>query len=92
MIEIVKVSKLEPLDHFRLRVVFSNGREGIYDFTSMIDEGGVMVDPLRDESLFRKAFVSFGVPTWPNGFDVDAIALYRDMDRLGSLKNVTAAA
>ena len=35
-----------------------------------------MVEPLRDPAMFGRAFVSFGVPSWPNGFDLDAINLH----------------
>ena len=38
-----------------------------------------MVEPLRDPAMFRRAFLSFGVPTWPNGFDLDAINLHTEM-------------
>jgi hypothetical protein len=92
MIEIVKVSSLESLDGYRLRVVFSNGRWGIHDFVSLINAGGPMIEPLSDEALFRQAFISFGVPAWPNGFDVDAIALYREMEQDGTLSPPIAAA
>jgi hypothetical protein len=51
----------------------------------MIAEGGPMVEPLRDEAFFRRVFIEFGVLAWPNGFDIDAIALHRDMKKLGLL-------
>jgi hypothetical protein len=38
-----------------------------------------MVEPLRDPEFFARAFVEMGVPTWPNGFDIDAIKLHMDM-------------
>ena len=44
-----------------------------------------MVEPLRDAALFQRVFVECGVPAWPNGFDLDAIALYREMDEAGLL-------
>jgi hypothetical protein len=91
MIRMVKVVKLKPLDDHRLWVKFSDGAEGIRDYTEMIAEGGAMVEPLRDPAFFGKAFLSMGVPTWPNGHDVDAIALYMELEAAGLLTANAAA-
>jgi hypothetical protein len=64
---------------------FSNGCEGIRDLSDVLAEGGEMVEPLRDWAMFRRVFVEYGVPTWPNGFDLDAIALYRELNEAGAL-------
>jgi hypothetical protein len=45
---------------------------------------------LRDPELFRRVFISFGVPTWLNGFDVDAINLHRQMKEHGRLQQSAA--
>ena len=34
-----------------------------------------MVEPLKDPAFSGRVYVSFGIPTWPNGFELDAIAL-----------------
>lgn len=91
MIKMVKVVKLKPLDGHRLWVRFSDGTEGIRDYSEMIAEGGTMVIPLRGQTYFNKAFISFGVPTWPNGFDVDAIALHMELEASGLLTTSVAA-
>ena len=91
MIKMVKVIKLEPLDGYRLWVRFSDGSEGIRDYADMIAEGGPMVEPLRDKSFFDKVFIAFGVPSWPNGYDVDAINLHMEMKKAGLLKRGIAA-
>ena len=91
MIKMVKVVKLKPLDGYRLWVKFSDGSEGIRDYSDMIAEGGPMVEPLRDPAFFQRVFISFGVPSWPNGFDVDAIALHMEMEKAGSLSTLAAA-
>ena len=83
MIELVKVLKVEPLGGYRLRVHFTNGEVGEADPSEMIADGGPMVEPLKDEAFFARAFVQNGVPAWPNGFDIDAIALHRDMMDVG---------
>ena len=90
MIEMVKVTEARALDERRLWVRFSNGREGGRDFADIFAEGGVMVDPLRDPSMFRRVFLEFGAPSWPNGYDIDPIALFREMEAAGSLSQVAA--
>jgi hypothetical protein len=57
----------------------------------MLAEGGPMVEPLRDPSFFKSVFVSFGVPSWPNGFEVDAIALHMELEKAGLLIGSVAA-
>ena len=90
MIEIVKVTELRALDGHRLWVRFSNDREGVRDFADILAEGGAMVEPLRDPTFFRRVFLQFGVPSWPNGYDIDAIALHREMDEAGLLTPAAA--
>jgi hypothetical protein len=51
----------------------------------LIAEGGPMMEPLREQTMFQKAFVMMGVLSWPNGFDLDAIQLHRDMRHAGEL-------
>jgi Protein of unknown function (DUF2442) len=85
MIDIVKITAVAPLTNHELTVTFSDGSSGVFDFTSLVADGGPMVEPLRDEAFFRRVFIEFGVLAWPNGFDIDAIALHRDMKKLGLL-------
>ncbi|SRR5579862_9890682 len=82
---LVGVRKLRAQGGYKLWVQFSDGSEGVHDFASMIEEGGEMVEPLRDEEFFARVHVEYGVPTWPNGFDVDAIALHMKMEADGEL-------
>jgi hypothetical protein len=56
----------------------------------MLAEGGVMVEPLRDPAMFRRVFLEFGALTWPNGFDLDPIALHDRMAAAGELSQVAA--
>jgi len=67
---LTKVTRLERLGGFRLRVSFNDGSAGEHDFTALMQEPGSMLEPLRDESYFARVFLEFGAPTWPNGFDI----------------------
>jgi len=90
MIEIVKVLEARALDDHRIWIRFSNGKQGVHDFAGMLAEGGVMVEPLRDPVMFRRVFLEFGTLSWPNGFDLDSIALHDRMAEAGELTPVAA--
>ncbi|MBZ0259859.1 MAG: DUF2442 domain-containing protein [Hyphomicrobiales bacterium] len=86
----VDVIKLKPLDGYKLWVRFSTGEEGVRDYSAMISAGGPVVVPLRDQSFFARVFIEMGVPTWPNGFDVDPINLYMELRDAKSLSHAAA--
>jgi hypothetical protein len=87
----VDVLKMKPLDGPKLWLRFTDGCEGVCDLSDFIEEGGPMVEPLRDAGYFDRAFVEMGAPTWPNGFDLDPINLYLEMRKAGLLQCVAAA-
>jgi hypothetical protein len=76
---LTKVTGVEWLGGFRLRIAFSEGSAGVRDFSSMVQEPGSMLVPLRDESYFARAFLGFGALTWPDGFDIAPEWLRREM-------------
>jgi hypothetical protein len=69
----------------------SDGSEGVRDCSDILAKGGPMVEPLRDPAFFNRVFLSLGVPTWPNGFDLDAIALHMELKGAGFLSTPAAA-
>ena len=92
MIEIVKVLRAEAIANFRLKLSFSNGWAGERDLSDLVRREGAMVAPLAEPAFFARVFVQNGVPTWPNGFDLDAIALFREMQEAGTLRPVERVA
>ena len=50
-----------------------------------------MVEPLRDVAYFKRVFLEFGAPTWPNGFDIAPEWLRREMEAASELTRVTPA-
>ena len=86
----VDVLRLRPLEGYRLWLRFTDGREGVRDLSALIAEDGPMLEPLKEPSYFNRAFVEMGVPTWPNGFDLDPINLYMQMRDAGELTKVAA--
>jgi hypothetical protein len=90
MIEIIKVLKIKKLGGFRLYLHFSDRTEGEWDFAGMIAEGGTMVAPLESPKYFARVFLQLGALTWPNGFDLDSIALHDEMTVAGALRRTAA--
>ncbi|MGL4635824.1 MAG: DUF2442 domain-containing protein [Beijerinckiaceae bacterium] len=85
MIQLVKVTAVQTVQAYKLAIHFSDGTTGIHDFEDIVAEGGSMLDPLKDVAFFQRVFIEFGVLAWPNGFDIDAIALHADMKSRGLL-------
>ena len=86
----ISVVKIEKLDGHKLRIRFSDGSEGVHDFSTMVGETGPMIEPLRDEAYFARAFLEFGAPTWPNGYDIAPEWLRREMAAAGELAQAAA--
>ncbi len=85
MITLVKVTSVRPIRGYELAIGFSDGTTGIHDLEAIVAEGGAMLEPLKDIAFFQRVFIEFGVLAWPNGFDVDAIALHAEMKSRGLL-------
>jgi len=87
---LTKVTSLEKLGGFLLRVRFSDGSAGVHDFASLVNEPGPMLEPLRDEAYFARVFLEFGAPTWPNGVDIAPEWLRREMEAASELTREAA--
>jgi len=72
---VIKVTAVQSLDGYSLRLTFSDGAAGDLDFTSEL--WGEMFAPLRDERLFRQVRLDddLGTIAWPNGADFDPESL-----------------
>ncbi len=75
--EMIRVTHVEPLDGYRLRVRFASGEELDIDVERYLR--GSVFEPIReDRALFEAVAVDeeFGVVVWPNGADIDSAVLY----------------
>jgi Protein of unknown function (DUF2442) len=72
----VAVTTVEPLDGYKLRLIFDDGSKRVVDLTA--DLWGPMGEPLRDPALFRQVRVDPELRTivWPIGFDLDPDGLH----------------
>jgi len=87
---VIDVVSVRPVGGFKLRVGFSDGSSGVHDFSSTAARDGEMVRPLKDPAFFARVFVELGALTWPNGYDLDPIALHDRMMEAGELSRVAA--
>jgi Protein of unknown function (DUF2442) len=88
MIDVVGIKRL---GNYSLEVAFSDGSCGVRDFADVVAREGEMVRPLRDAHYFARVFIEDGALTWPNGYDVDSIALHEQMKAAGLLRRTDAA-
>jgi uncharacterized protein DUF2442 len=86
----IKISKIKWLGEHRLSCRFTDDSVGEHDFAALVNEPGAMVEPLRDIDYFKRVFLAFGAPTWPNGFDIAPEWLRREMAAAGELTQVAA--
>lgn len=91
MIEFVDVVAVKALENHRLWLRFSNGQEGIRDFSDILGAGGPMFEPLKDQAFFERVFLDDDVPAWPNGLDLDATNLFMELRDAGLLTASAAA-
>ena len=71
------VTRVEPLEGYRLRVTFDDGVEGVVDVAELTGFKGVFAS-LRDPAKFKEACVhpELGTVYWTNGADLDPDVLY----------------
>lgn len=88
----VDVVSFRPRDGYIVDVDFSNGASGTVDMAYYRKPHGAMTLPLAEEAFFNRVTLVDGIPTWPNGYDIDAIALHMRMKEAGLLNSATQAA
>jgi len=74
----MKVISAKPLSHFRLRLKFADGAEGIADLSSIAGKG--VFKAWLEPGFFNQAFVTAqGGVAWPGDLDLCPDALYLEM-------------
>ena len=92
MTELVHIRRIKRLGNYRLKLWFTDGRAGEWDFSELVRDTGPMVEPFEDAAYFDRVFLEMGALAWPNGFDWSPEALHADMDAAGALSFESAAA
>lgn len=89
---LIKALSCEPMTGHRIALRFSDGAAGVYDVSSVISQGGPMVERLKDPDFFARVFIEAGAPTWPNGFDLAPWALHAELKAAGRLEPASQSA
>ena len=73
---LIKVTDVEMVAPYTLRIVFDDGVERTINFEPILH--GYYYEPLRDLSLFNQVRLDPEIHTliWPNGADFDPATLY----------------
>lgn len=66
----VKVISADHVADYKLKVVLSNGKQGIFDVAPYLDRG--VFHELKDQEYFRRVKVAFGGVIWPHEQDFSA--------------------
>jgi hypothetical protein len=66
----IKVISVDPIEGYKLRIAFSNGRKGFFDVLPYIDKGFFV--ELKDKDYFRSVRPAFGGIMWPHEQDFSA--------------------
>ena len=69
---VLRVTEVQPLEGYRLRITFNDGAVRDVDFAEDLERaGGTLAEPLRDPAYFRQVRVDEQLRTivWPNGLD-----------------------
>ena len=71
-----RVSEVLAIDHYQLRLVFTNGENGIYDCSGLLDFG--VFKELKNKNYFKRVKVIDGTVVWPHEQDICPDTLYLD--------------
>lgn len=82
-----RILRFERLGPYRLKLWFSDGRAGEWDFSELAHRRTPMTEPFEDAGFFDRVFLDMGALTWPNGYDWCPDALHADMTAAGALRS-----
>ncbi len=71
----IKVIEARYCGNFQVALTFSDGAEGLFNGREFLQRQGPLIDPLRDESFFRRVFTDAGALCWPNGLELSPTKL-----------------
>ena len=84
-----RVTKVETLDGYKLRLAFKDDLVGDVDLSYLVGKGPIF-EPLRDLEYFRRVRLdrTVGTIVWPNGADVAPETLYAHARKTTQLSDV----
>lgn len=74
-----RISEVTAIEGYRLRILFDNGEQGLYDCSGLLNFG--VFQEFRDKRYFERAKAVDGTVVWPHGQDICPDTLYLDSIR-----------
>jgi hypothetical protein len=68
------VTKVVPQEGYRLVLTFSTGETRLFDARPYLEKGAFI--QLKNEELFRQAYVAYDTVCWPGNLDIAPETLY----------------
>src|SRR5689334_15739641 len=81
-----RISTVEYLGDYRLRLTFTNGETGEIDMRHKVTGRSGVLAPFNDVAFFAQVRVEGETVVWPNGVDLDPIVLYLETMHPGEAK------
>jgi hypothetical protein len=78
----IKILKAKYLGDYQVELTFSDGFIGLFDGKKLLNRKGSLLDPLRDESFFKKFYIEVGALSWPHGLELSPNKLYQESKEL----------
>ncbi len=77
-----RVTEVEPLSRYWIRIRFADGVEGEIDLADLAGKG--VFARWKEPGEFEKVYVDSeaGTVAWPGGIDLCPVTLYRDVAKL----------
>ena len=72
----IKIIDARYLGDVQVALIFSDGKEGVFDGKALLQRSGSLLEPLRSESYFKRFFIDAGALCWPNGLELSPARLY----------------
>ena len=88
----IKIIKAETIGQSQLRLTFSDGTQGDYDFAPLLAKDTVLTRPMKTPEIFNDHFIELGALCWKNGLEFSPAALHHELQSSGKLTRVQQAA
>jgi len=72
----IKLIEARYQSDFQVTLIFSDGKEGIFNGHDLLQRSGPLLEPLRSEAYFRRLFIDAGALSWPNGLELSPARLH----------------
>jgi Protein of unknown function (DUF2442) len=89
----IKILSAQYIGVYSINCDFSDETTGVYDLKPLLFayETALTV-PLRDFAHFKNFFLRSGALCWKNGLELDPLAIYQEMEQVGTLYHSKKAA